>query len=119
MNKLYPVLTLLFCLIGFSGYVNSNSIELKKMNSKTVCDASALEKTQEMIRFILDDITKTYTQVGGGGITKINQIATNSYMVSISQEERIDEITYELSIDSACKISIVNKKITASSPWEK
>ncbi len=79
---------------------------------------SALEKTQEMIKFMLDDIAKTYKEVGGG-ITKINQTATNSYMVSISQEERVDEISYELAINPACQISIVSKKMSASSLWDK
>jgi hypothetical protein len=60
-----------------------------------------------MIRAILDDISKSYTLPGGGGISKIRLDATNVYIVSISQEERIDEITYELDIDQNCKAVIL------------
>lgn len=83
------------------------------------CQQTPLKKSQEMIHFILNDLTNTYKHVGGGGINNIRQAATNTYVVSISQEERIDKITYELQIDTDCKITVLNRKLTAESPWDK
>ncbi len=44
--------------------------------------------------------------------------ATNTYVVSISQEERIDQITYELEMDEDCKIKIIHREETAVTPWQ-
>jgi hypothetical protein len=73
------------------------------------CKQSALKQTQAMIRAILNDIAKTYTRVGGGGITRIEQKATRTYVVSIAQEEGVDQITYELSVGSDCKVTILRR----------
>lgn len=89
------------------------------MDSNQICQQTPLKKSQELIRFILDDMTKTYTQVGGGGITAIKLAATNTFVVSVSQEERIDQITYELAVDGNCAISIVKREVTATTPWQK
>lgn len=48
-----------------------------------------------MIRLALENIKTTYKLAGGGGITEIKLMATDVYRVSISQEKRIDHITFE------------------------
>ncbi|PCI44260.1 MAG: hypothetical protein COB51_10395 [Moraxellaceae bacterium] len=83
------------------------------------CQQNALQKSQALIRFILDDLSTTYMHVGGGGITNIKQTATNAFRVSISQEERIDQISYELKFEQDCQITLVKRKSTAASPWER
>jgi hypothetical protein len=83
------------------------------------CQLTPMQHSQEMIRALLDDIGKSYTHVGGGGISGIRQIATNTYMISISQEKRIDQITYKMSLEANCKITILEKTATSSSPGNK
>lgn len=75
--------------------------------------ATPLDKSVAMIEFVLADVKSTYTQVGGGGITGIKQSFTNTLVVSIAQEERIDQLTYELTIGEDCKVKILNKKSSA------
>jgi len=89
------------------------------MGTDTVCQQTALKRSQEMIQFILNDLTKTYTHDGGGGISEIKETATNIFVVSISQEERIDQLTYELKVGADCKITILNRSENAITPWEK
>lgn len=74
------------------------------------CENSAVEKSYALLHFILDDIKTTYPHVGGGGISEIKQKQTNIFVVSINQEERIDQISYELSIDKNCIVSLVKKE---------
>ena len=88
------------------------------MNTGKSCTITALKKSQNYIRAILDDITTSYTHVGGGGITEIKLLATDRFMVSIAQEERIDQITYELETTDNCEVRIVKKSINAIMPWE-
>jgi hypothetical protein len=38
------------------------------------------------------------------------QTQTNIFVVSIAQEERIDQLSYELAIDKNCKVSLVKKE---------
>lgn len=68
-----------------------------KMVSK-VCAEPALARTRCLIQMALDDLEATYPHVGGGGITQISAMATNAYRISISQEERIDHVTYEFEV---------------------
>lgn len=90
----------------------------EKMKSKTNCELTALERTTLIIKEILKDVGKTYSHVGGGGITNIKQIATDSYAIFISQEERIDQITYTFKISGDCKANIIKKEISAVNPTQ-
>ena len=63
-----------------------------------------------MINFIFADINSTYSQTGGGGITEIKETATNVFKVSISQEERIDVLTYHLDVGDECAITLIKKE---------
>jgi hypothetical protein len=63
-----------------------------------VCAEPALARTRCLIQIALDDLEATYPHVGGGGITQIRAMATNVYRISISQEERIDHVTYEFEV---------------------
>ena len=106
-------------IIVFSNTACAGTKGQQAMTTDSTCQLTPVKKSQEQIRFILDDISKTYSEVGGGGITGIKLSATNTFVVSISQEERIDQITYELDMDASCKISIVKKELAAVTPWNK
>jgi len=113
--------TIIILFLCVSSFACSNRVNAKgqiKMTSNTTCQQTQLRKSQEMIRFILDDLTVSYKHVGGGGISAIKLTATNTYLVSLPQEERIDEITYKLNIDKECKISIVSRKESTRTPWK-
>ena len=64
-----------------------------------------------MIGAILKDISKTYTAAGGGGITDIKLVATNTYKVSIAQEERVDIINYVLTFKKKNEV-VISKRTT-------
>src|SRR5215813_5660148 len=80
------------------------------MTRKSDCGRNALELSRCMIEAILTDLSATYTRVGGGGITEIKMIATNTFTVSISQEERVDRVTYELRLKAGGGVEIVNRR---------
>jgi hypothetical protein len=82
-------------------------------NTERSCSVTVLSQSQDFIRAILDDISANYTHVGGGGITKIKLIATNTFEVSISQEERIDLMTYKVEVNDSCEVKIINKSVNA------
>jgi len=90
---------------------NGNTIKSALIN----CNENALSQSRCIIKVILDDISDTYRGVGGGGISSINQDATWSYTVSISQEERIDKITYTVDMSSEGKVTIVERKMGTKS----
>jgi hypothetical protein len=52
-----------------------------------------------MIATVLRDVRETYLLTGGGGISALRGVATDTYAVSIAQEERLDVITYVLQLD--------------------
>ena len=79
------------------------------MNSKADCGKNALELSRCMIEAIVADLSATYTHVGGGGITDIKMVATNTFTVSISQEERVDLITYALKLKPDGSVEIVSR----------
>ena len=92
--------------LGFStALVNAKKVDAS-MNSKPDCGKTTLSKSECMIGFVLEDIKSNYKHVGGGGITEIKSIATNVYRASISQEERIDHITYEFDLKSNGELHI-------------
>lgn len=62
---------------------------------RLVCPEAAIARSACLIRAALDDLEKTYPDVGGGGITGVRALATNVYRVSVSHEERIVHLAYE------------------------
>ncbi|PUA30462.1 MAG: hypothetical protein B0W54_08195 [Cellvibrio sp. 79] len=105
------------CLIAIGiGPINclANS-QSSKISSKIFqgCELSAIEKSHASIQFLLNDIKSTYPHTGGAGISEIKQTQTNVFVVSINQEERIDQLTYELSIDESCQVKLVKKEESA------
>ena len=74
-----------------------------------ICRQNAIQKSQNELRSILDDLSDYYTAVGGGGISAIQATATNTYLVSLPQEERIDQISYELKTEADCRIIILSR----------
>lgn len=107
----------LIFFITLIAYASAFAIGKDTMNTESKCKITAVKRSQEMIRTIIDDLTKSYTEVGGGGISQIKQSATDTYIVSISQEERIDQITYVMSMSHACKAIIDKRTETAISPY--
>ena len=88
--------------------VDSKIQEIKTMsNEDTSCKTNKIIRSQKLINFIFADINTTYSQTGGGGITAIKETATNVFNVSISQEERIDVLTYHLDVDEECNIKLI------------
>lgn len=74
-----------------------------------VCREPALIRTDCLIRAALDDLARTYKNVGGGGISEIKQLSTYVYRVSISQEERIDQVTYEFGSEPRNRFVILKR----------
>lgn len=70
------------------------------------CQMNAIERSKCIIEAILADISRTYKDVGGGGISAIKQNSTTSFTVSIAQEERVDLLTYEAEVDGKGKVSV-------------
>jgi hypothetical protein len=109
----------LFCLL--LAMVSPASIAAQKesvaMKSSSTCGDTPLGQSLCMIEAVLNDVEATYTQTGGGGISGIKLIATKTYRVSISQEERVDTITYELDIKNG-KAVISNRTESARTPGQ-
>ncbi len=93
-------------------YKYNQNYELKK-----TCELTPLKRSQEILTVILNDIPTHYTHVGAG-ITGIKLSATNVYVISIAQEERIDQLTYEVAVDENCEIKILSRELNAISPWD-
>lgn len=81
-----------------------------------VCREPALVRTDCLIRAALDDLAKTYKNVGGGGISEIKQLSTYSYRISISQEERIDQVTYEFGVKPKSRFVILKRRASTDEP---
>ena len=102
------------CLSAVSQSSASNKEELN-IPSNEGCTNSAITQSRCIIDTMLNDIEKTYRLHGGGGISSIKQISTWSYTISISQEERVDLITYTVKLSSKGKIVIMDRKIETES----
>jgi hypothetical protein len=68
-----------------------------------------------MIEAVLENISTTYTWIGGGGITEIKRSDSNTIVVSLPQEERTDLLTYELGVSEDCRVHIVKRSEGAES----
>lgn len=77
---------------------------------------NAIERSKCIIEAILADISRTYKQVGGGGISAIKQNSTTSFTVSIAQEERVDLLTYEAEVDAQGRVRLSGPKTGTQSP---
>lgn len=78
------------------------------------CKENAISHSKRMIETVLDDIMKTYKMTGGGGISEIKMISTNTYQITILQEEAPHVFTYEMDTQANCKIKITKKTETTS-----
>jgi hypothetical protein len=76
---------------------------------------SALGRSTTIINALLVDLNKNYTHTAGGGITEIKQSASDSFVISIAQEERIDQFHYQIKLDDDCKVKIIRKTETTKS----
>lgn len=91
---------LLLVLSGMAGLLGPAHATGKR------CQMNVIERSRCIIEAILADISRTYKQVGGGGISGIKQNSTTSFTVSIVQEERVDLLTYEAKIDGKGKVNV-------------
>jgi hypothetical protein len=96
----------LFLSVSCTAQVQSTKIS-KAFNMN--CEYSAVDRSYALLQFILEDIKSTYPNTGGGGISEIKQTKTNVFVVSIEQEERIDQLSYELAIAKQCRVSLIKK----------
>ena len=83
--------------------------EIKTMPQPVDCTENAITRSRCIIEAILEDISETYRFVGGG-ITSIKQDSTWTFTVSIAQEERIDLITYTVSLTPDGAVTIENRE---------
>jgi hypothetical protein len=80
------------------------------------CAQSALKRSRCMIDAVLRDLKTSYPLTGGGGISDLSLVATDTYAVSIAQEERIDVITYTLALDDRGQVLIQKRSESTKSP---
>ncbi len=100
----------LSCALDQARITSNDKDEIQTIaNQKKNCKSNAIIKSQSLINFMLKDILANYTHTGGGGITSIKETVTNTFDVSIAQEERMDVLTYELAIDEGCTVTLLNK----------
>jgi hypothetical protein len=77
------------------------------------CQMNALTRSACIFELILEDLKANYPFTDGGGITSIKQNSTTSFTASISQEERVDQVIYEIEFGSDGSVSIANKEVGA------
>lgn len=70
---------------------------------------TALSRTSMIINQLINDLNQHYPHSGGGGISKIEQVATDHFVISIAQEEGIDQIHYQVTMNQACQLKIIKK----------
>ena len=78
--------------------------------SPTSCRKDAIEQSLCIYQAILADIRKNYPMRGGGGISSITQHSTTTFTAHLPQEERVDLLHYEISLDQAGNVAIVSRK---------
>lgn len=111
-NKAISITIVSLLLLCGNCSADIKSLRINQQSAtKVECEITPLAKSKAMIELILTDLNSTYLE-GGGGITEIKQSHTNVYVVSISQEERIDKLTYEMAVDKSCKIKILKKGLS-------
>ena len=96
-------------------HAGAESSKASATNSRE-CNMNALEQSICTYELILADMKATYEMTGGGGISGIRQATTTSFVVSVSQEERTDLVTYEIHMAKNGTVSIAGKKIGVESP---
>ncbi len=79
------------------------------------CRQSALQRSRTLIEAMLKDLSKVYPHAGGGGISKITQVRTDTYKVSILQEKKVDEYIYEMTTGTNCHVEIKSRKESVQS----
>ena len=104
-------------LAASSAAMASGSTDQKASSTEKSCSSTRLGNSIAAVMTILDDVKNHYDQTGGE-ITAIKSTATNTYTVSISQEERIDQLTYKIAVANNCSIKVLSREISAISPWQ-
>ncbi len=79
------------------------------------CRQSALHRSRSLIEAMLADLNSFYSHAGGGGISKISQVRTDTYKISILQEEKVDEYIYEMTTRTDCSVVIKSRKESVQS----
>ena len=102
--------TLLSCATTQSQLASSDGKGTKTMtNNISNCKRNSLLKSKALIDYIFQDILSTYPHTGGGGVTSIKEVSTNTFEIYIAQEERIDVLLYGLKIDEDCNVEQLKK----------
>lgn len=88
---------------------------VKRLPNGKRCAEGNLERSQCMVRLVLDDIAANYRHAGGG-ISMIRALSTTSFAVSLLQEERIDVLTYEFDLRPDGSVTIKSRSESTESP---
>lgn len=92
----------------------SSSQKVKFMTTKKSCKNDQFSHTKCMIELILQDLEMSGDGVGGGGVSEIKQIMTETYTVSLPMEERTQIYTYKFDVQPEL-ISIESKTSSVKS----
>ncbi|WP_444930724.1 hypothetical protein ACJJIF_02785 [Microbulbifer sp. SSSA002] len=96
--------------LGQQEIIRENKREASVVSSQNEnCKSNSIVTSKLLINFILNDLVAKYPDSGGGGITSIKEVLTNTYEVSIAQEGREDILRYELAIDEVCGVKLLKK----------
>jgi hypothetical protein len=79
-----------------------------KMNMSKKCAPDSLHQSLCKVEMILADISKNYSWIGGE-VSEIKLIATNSYQITLPQNERADIFTYEFTAKPDGTVTMVSK----------
>lgn len=66
------------------------------MNAQPSAKADNFSRSLAIIRMILDDVETHFDGEAGGGVTRVNSEATNTFTVSLAKEGRTVSYTYEI-----------------------
>ena len=98
------------CASEQSQLASSDDKGTKTMTKSTSnCNTNSILKSKALIDHIFQDILNTYPHTGGGGVTSIKEVSTNTFEIYIAQEERIDVLLYELKIEDNCTVEQLKK----------
>ena len=74
------------------------------------CDVP-LWRSKVILRVLLENLTETYTAVGGRGIDRIEEMPANTFLFVLPHRERTDVVRYVVDVDSDCNVRILDRSV--------
>ena len=87
--------------------------------SSFACRETPLSRATRIINTILIDMNGNYQFSAQGGISAIKQVTTSAYMISIPEEERINQYIYEVRTTPDCEVEIIKRSYNVKSDFSK